>query len=93
MNVCVCLPNPTLFPGALLLARAHRVPIWPWSRVTHYVGNLPFGTQAFITAQGETQMQTQEADGWSLALFINPKRGRQENGHEQAKGQNQFRVQ
>ena len=23
--------------------------------------------------QGETQMQTQEADGWSLTMFINPK--------------------
>ena len=26
-----------------------------------------------IKAQGETQMQTQEADGWSLTMFINPK--------------------
>jgi hypothetical protein len=24
-------------------------------------------------AQGKTQMQTQEADGWSLTMFINPK--------------------
>ena len=46
-----------------------------------------------IKAQGETQMQTQGADGWSLTMFIYPKRGRQENGRVQAKGQNQFRVQ
>ena len=38
-------------------------------------------------------MQTQEADGWRLTLFINPESGRQENGHVQVKGQNQFRVQ
>jgi hypothetical protein len=43
--------------------------------------------------QGETQMQTQEADGWSFTMFINPKRGRQENGRVQAKRQNQIRVQ
>ena len=34
---------------------------------------------------GGTQMQTQEADGWSLTMFINPKRSRQENGRGQAK--------
>jgi hypothetical protein len=28
-----------------------------------------------IKAQGETQMQTQEADGWSLTMFVNPKGG------------------
>ena len=26
-----------------------------------------------IMTQGETQMQTQGADGWSLTIFINPK--------------------
>ena len=35
--------------------------------------------------QGETQMQTQEADGLSLTMFINPKGSRQENGHGPAK--------
>ena len=52
-----------------------------------------FWTSEIIKAEGKTQMQTQEADGWSLKMFINPKRVRQENGRVQAKGQNQFRVQ
>ena len=38
-------------------------------------------------------MQTQEADGWSLTMFINPKRSRQENGLVQPKGLNLFRDQ
>jgi hypothetical protein len=36
---------------------------------TPEVVNKPFS----IKAQGETQMQTQEADGWSLTMFIIPK--------------------
>jgi hypothetical protein len=31
------------------------------------------GIGMLIKAQGETQMQTQEADGWNLTMFINPK--------------------
>ena len=39
-------------------------------------------------------MQTREADGLSLDIYFKQsKRGMQENGHGQAKGQNQFRVQ
>ena len=33
----------------------------------------PIYTNLYIMTQGETQMHTQEADGWSLTMFINPK--------------------
>jgi hypothetical protein len=38
-------------------------------RLTHHCDLY----SAFVKAQGETQMQTPEADGWGLTMFNNPK--------------------
>ena len=40
--------------------------------------------------QGETQMQTREADGWSLTIFINPIRDGKRMVVDRQKGQNQI---
>ena len=43
--------------------------------------------------QGNIQMQTQEADGWSLRYLINAKGVGKRMVVDRQKGQNQFRVQ
>jgi hypothetical protein len=45
-----------------------------------------------IMPQDETQMQTQEADGWSLTIFNNPIGEGKRMVVDRQKGQNQFRV-
>ena len=46
-----------------------------------------------IMPQDETQMQTQEADGWSLTIFNNPIGEGKRMVVDRQKGQNQFRIQ
>jgi hypothetical protein len=50
-----------------------------------YFSNSAHFKLHLIRTQGETQMQTQEADGWA-PIFINP-RGRQKVGRGQARGE------
>ena len=69
----------------------------PAENIGHIPGecaySMYFSLGQCVMTQGETQMQTQEADGWSLTIFINPIGEGKRMVVDRQKGQHQFRVQ